>query len=72
MLTRYPENPVLTPEDVPPSRPDFEVHGVFNAGATHVGRKTLLVLRISERLKARKRDIIRVPHLRFRNAHSIL
>ena len=29
-------NPLLTPADVKPSRPDFRVDGVFNIGRAHV------------------------------------
>ncbi|TSC72000.1 MAG: hypothetical protein G01um101438_760 [Parcubacteria group bacterium Gr01-1014_38] len=65
IVTRHSENPLLTPENVRPSQPDFEVHGVFNAGAARVGKKTVLVLRISERPKSRAKDIIRIPALTF-------
>ena len=46
---RPPENPVIKPEDVKPSREDFEVIGVFNAGVTRFKEKVLLLLRVAER-----------------------
>lgn len=49
MLVRHPANPLLTPADVPPSRPGFEVAGVFNAGAALYQDETILLLRVSER-----------------------
>ncbi len=63
MLVRHPSNPLISPADVVPSRPDFEVLGVFNAGATVYQGKTLLLLRVSERpLQAETRAIL-VPYL---------
>lgn len=49
MIERFAENPLLSPADVQPSRPDFEVLCVFNAGATRFNGKTLLLLRVAER-----------------------
>lgn len=46
---RHPRNPLIRPEDVPPSRPGWEVLCVFNPGAfRHEGRIGLL-LRVAER-----------------------
>jgi predicted GH43/DUF377 family glycosyl hydrolase len=33
-IIRSEKNPIITPEDVKPSRPDFKVVGVFNCGVT--------------------------------------
>jgi beta-1,2-mannobiose phosphorylase / 1,2-beta-oligomannan phosphorylase len=49
VLVRSDQNPLLTPRDVQPSRPDFEVIGVFNAGVTTFGDEILLLLRVAER-----------------------
>ena len=46
---RSPENPIIKPEDVKPSRDDFEVIGVFNAGVTHLEDEIILLLRVAER-----------------------
>ncbi len=46
---RASENPIIRPEDVKPSREDFEVVGVFNAGVARFGDDVLLLLRVAER-----------------------
>jgi len=48
-VARYPENPVVTPAMVPPSRPDFEVTCAFNAGVAKYGDEIILLLRVAER-----------------------
>ena len=51
MIVREKTNPIITAADIPPSRDDFEVFGVFNAGAIAVGKRTFLLLRVSEKVK---------------------
>jgi predicted GH43/DUF377 family glycosyl hydrolase len=51
LIERFAENPLIRPDDVLPSRPDYEVVGAFNAGATVYNNQTLLLLRIAERPK---------------------
>ncbi len=46
---RSPDNPLIEPKDVKPSRDDFEVIGVFNAGVTRFGDEIILLLRVAER-----------------------
>jgi len=46
---RSPHNPVITPKDVKPSRDDFEVIGVFNAGVARLEGDVILLLRVAER-----------------------
>jgi len=46
---RVADNPVLTPADVPPSRPGLEVVSVFNAAAAQVNGEVVLLLRVGER-----------------------
>lgn len=46
---RAPENPIVTPKDVTPSRDGYEVVGVFNAGVTRYGDEVVLLLRVAER-----------------------
>lgn len=45
---RAPENPLITPGMLTPSRPDFEILGVFNPAAVRVGREIVLLLRVAE------------------------
>jgi len=49
MFTRHSLNPLITPTQVRPSRPDYEVIGTFNAGATRVDDATVLLVRVAER-----------------------
>src|SRR5689334_19707335 len=49
MFIRHAANPLISPADVLPSRPDFEVIGAFNAAATLYQDETLLLLRVAER-----------------------
>ena len=48
-IARYPENPLITPADVPPSREDLEVVCVFNAGVARYKDETILLMRVAER-----------------------
>lgn len=48
IVTRYASNPIIKPEDVKPSRPDFKVVCVFNAGVTRVNGEVLLLMRVAE------------------------
>lgn len=58
---RDPNNPILGPRDVPPSSPDLEVVGVFNAGVTMVGDETVLLLRVAEAPRGIPREEIAAP-----------
>lgn len=42
-------NPIIKPKDVRPSRKDFEVIGVFNAGVARLNDEVLLLLRVAEK-----------------------
>jgi beta-1,2-mannobiose phosphorylase / 1,2-beta-oligomannan phosphorylase len=63
MLNRNLHNPLITPDDVKPSRPDFEILGTFNAGAATYKDEVILLLRVSERPAAQEDGIILCPHL---------
>jgi beta-1,2-mannobiose phosphorylase / 1,2-beta-oligomannan phosphorylase len=49
MIQRFPNNPLIAPEDVRPSRPDFEVLCAFNPGAALFDGRKLLLVRVAER-----------------------
>jgi predicted GH43/DUF377 family glycosyl hydrolase len=49
MIQRFENNPILSANDVTPSRPDFEVMCAFNAGATRYQDETVLLIRVAER-----------------------
>lgn len=48
-INRFVRNPLLTPGDLAPSRPDFEVTCVLNPGAFRFGGRIGLLLRVAER-----------------------
>src|SRR5688500_9769455 len=45
---RAPENPIITPAMIRPSRPGYEVVGVFNPGAIRHDKEVILLLRVAE------------------------
>lgn len=47
-LIRSTENPIISPEDVKPSRPDFKVVCAFNAGVIRFQDEVLLLMRVAE------------------------
>ncbi|MEP7290981.1 MAG: glycoside hydrolase family 130 protein [Chloroflexota bacterium] len=63
MFVRHPNNPLISPRDVTPSRSDFEVIGTFNAGVTPFGGDTLLLVRIAERPISPSSDVLLCPYL---------
>ena len=58
---RFAKNPILTPSMVTPSRPDFEVVGVFNPGVVRIGDETVLLLRIAEAPRGVSADEVAAP-----------
>lgn len=49
MIKRFPENPLLTKNDIVPSRDDFAVECILNPGAFEFDGKKWLLMRIAER-----------------------
>jgi len=70
-VKRFPENPLITPNDVQPSREDFEVVCVFNAGAIRYQDEILLLLRVAERPKTSDPLIVPVPILNLESSGDI-
>jgi predicted GH43/DUF377 family glycosyl hydrolase len=52
---------LLRPEDIPPSRDDFEVVGVFNPGAVRAGDEVVLLVRVAERPRERRPGFTGLP-----------
>jgi predicted GH43/DUF377 family glycosyl hydrolase len=52
---------LLRPEDVPASRVDFEVVGVFNPGAVRAGDEVVLLVRVAERPRERRPGFTGLP-----------
>ena len=48
-VNRFPENPLISPENVKPSREGWEVVATFNAGAIKFHDEILLLVRVAER-----------------------
>lgn len=49
LATRFPTNPILSPAQIKPSRPDWAVECLLNPGAFRYGQRTGLLLRVAER-----------------------
>jgi len=49
IATRFRENPLITPEDIAPSREDMVVECILNPGVFRFDGKTWLLLRVAER-----------------------
>jgi predicted GH43/DUF377 family glycosyl hydrolase len=60
-VRRFAQNPILVPSQLAPSRPDFEVVGVFNPGVIRVGDETVLLLRVAEAPLAVAGDSVAAP-----------
>jgi len=60
-VRRAAENPIIRPKDVKPSREDFEVIGVFNAGAARYRDEVILLLRIAERPVGNDAGVVLCP-----------
>jgi len=52
---------LLRPEDVPPSRDDFQVVGVFNPGAVRAADEVVLLVRVAERPRERRPGFTGLP-----------
>jgi len=58
---RHPDNPILTPAMVQPSRPDLEVVGVFNPGVARHDGDVVLLLRVAEAPREGPADSVASP-----------
>ena len=63
-MKRCPENPLIRPDTVRPSAPEYRVRGAFNPGAVRFGDEILLLLRVAEDCVA-PAGAIAVPFARF-------
>ena len=52
---------LLRPEDLPPSRDDFEVVGALNPGAVRAGNEVVLLVRVAERPRERRPGYTGLP-----------
>ena len=49
LVKRHSQNPLISPSDISPSRPEMEVVCVMNPGAFIYGGKIWLLMRVAER-----------------------
>jgi len=61
LIERFPENPLLSPEDLAPSREGLEVIGAFNAAAFEFEGRVGLLVRVAERPLAGDPELVPVP-----------
>jgi beta-1,2-mannobiose phosphorylase / 1,2-beta-oligomannan phosphorylase len=61
ILKRHFEKLLLRPEDLKPSREDFEVVGAFNPGAIRAGDEVILLVRVAERPRERREGFTASP-----------
>jgi predicted GH43/DUF377 family glycosyl hydrolase len=69
MLKRATQNPLITPDDVPPSAEGFHVLGAFNPGAIRFKDETLLLLRVAESCEQTD-GLVRVPTYVFEDGNA--
>ena len=60
---RFAENPLVTPEDINPSRDDFYVTGVLNAGAFEFDGKFRWLVRVAEAPVQNDPTVVKVPYM---------
>jgi len=61
MVRRLFERLLLEPQDLPPSREDFEVIGAFNPGAVRLGDEVILLVRVAERPREQRSGWTALP-----------
>ncbi|NIM06871.1 MAG: glycosidase, partial [Armatimonadetes bacterium] len=64
-IERFPENPLISPKHLKPSREGWEVVSTLNAGAVLHEREVLLLLRVAERPICDDLDLLVAPVLDF-------
>jgi predicted GH43/DUF377 family glycosyl hydrolase len=57
-IFRSPDNPIIVPKDIKPSRSGYEVIGVFNTGVARFKDEVILLLRVAERPVSTHPDIV--------------
>lgn len=61
-VQRYSGNPLIQPKDVKPSRPDFTVECVFNAGVIRFRGEVLLLMRVAEKPVNTDPNVVLIPY----------
>lgn len=61
LCRRFKTNPLMVPEDLKPSRPDFIVTGVLNAGAFRLEDQYCWLVRVAEAYVQDEKGVIKTP-----------
>lgn len=67
-MRRLDSNPLLTPQDVKPTRDDLEIYCTLNPAAVRIGEEIILLVRVGERAKHTDPDI--VPIVQYDAQHD--
>jgi predicted GH43/DUF377 family glycosyl hydrolase len=62
-LERHPRNPIVSPADLEPSHPNFEIISTINAGAVEAEGRVVLLLRVAERVIQESQEQLSVPQV---------
>jgi predicted GH43/DUF377 family glycosyl hydrolase len=65
IIERFPENPLISPDDATPSLPGWEVVGTYNCGAFEMDGKIGLLVRVTERPVMTDPELVSAPLLDF-------
>lgn len=60
-MIREVKNPIITIDDLTPSRKDFKIDGVFNAGVTKFNGEVILLLRVAESFINEDENAVLIP-----------
>lgn len=64
-VERFPQNPLIAPKDVKPTIDGWEVICAFNAGVIEYGDEILMLMRVAERPRNHRKDLVLVPIMDF-------
>ena len=71
IISRYPNNPIISPKNVKPSADGLKVLGAFNPGATMYKDEIILLLRVAETCN-KKKNISYKKQLRACSKYKII
>ena len=72
MIKRLENKVLLTPEDLKPTRDDFEIIGVFNPGAVRVRDEIYLLVRVAEQPVERKKGYFFFPRMDIKKGEIVI
>lgn len=72
LLKRFPENPLISPKNVPPMYDGWEVLGAYNCGAFACQDRIGLLVRVIERPLQRDADMVSAPLIDFSSGKAAM